>query len=79
MIYIKDINGEFYPNIIDDVRLINNVSGEIQLEDYINLNKFTAYLQDLKNVEYTSLLTTPLEFGLKNTYNNTMITLEISY
>lgn len=69
-------------NIIDitngDVRYINSVSAEMQREDYINLNGFMAYLQDLSKTEDTSLMQKPLVFGLKNKYNLNTVTLNVN-
>jgi hypothetical protein len=76
---LKKIQGEFLPNVIDDIRLITSVSGEIQQEDYINLNGFIAYLQNFSHVELETKLQTPIEFGLPNTYNIETKTLEINY
>ena len=76
---LKNIQGEVYPNVIDSIRYVSSVYGEIQQEDYINLNGFTAFLQNLSRAEETAALKIPLSFGLKDNYNKTMVTLEISY
>ena len=76
---LKNIQGEVYPNVIDSIHYVSSVYGEIQQEDYINLNGFMAFLQNLTRAEETAALQIPLSFGLKDTYNKTMVTLEISY
>jgi|Laugrespbdmm15sd_2_1035082.scaffolds.fasta_scaffold123008_2 hypothetical protein len=76
---LKNVQGEVYPNIIDNVKYVSSIYGEIQQEDYINLNGFMAFLQNLTRAEETAALQIPLSFGLKDTYNKTMVTLEISY
>ena len=76
---IKNIQGEALPNVIDNVNYISKITGEIQREDYINLNGFVGYLQNLTRTEETAALVKPLSFGLTNTYNKTIVTLEISY
>lgn len=76
---LKKVQGEILTNTIGDVNLITSVSGEIQQEDYINLNGFVAYLQNFYRVELAFELVTPMEFGLPNTYNIETKTLEISY
>lgn len=76
---LKKVQGEILTNTIGDVNLITSVSGEIQQEDYINLNGFVAYLQNFSRVELATELITPMEFGLPNTYNIETKTLEISY
>ena len=76
---LKSIQGNIVENIMGDVNYVIGVSGEAQLEDYINLNGFVAYLQNFSRVRTLTELQTPLEFGLKNTYNIEMSTLEISY
>jgi hypothetical protein len=76
---IRNIQGEVLTNIVADIRYISNITGEIQREDYINLNGFIGYLQNLTRAEETSALTIPQSFGLPNSYNKTMVTLEINY
>jgi len=76
---LKKVQGEILTNTIGDVNLITSVSGEIQQEDYINLNGFVAYLQNFYRVELAVELVTPMEFGLPNIYNIETKTLEISY
>jgi hypothetical protein len=77
--FIKNIQGEVLTNVIDDIRYISNVTAEIQREDYINLNGFVGYLQNLTRAEETTALIIPQSFGLSNSYNKTMVTLEINY
>lgn len=76
---IKNIQGEVLTNVVGDVRYISNITGEIQREDYINLNGFIGYLQNLTRAEETAALNIPQSFGLKDSYNKTMVTLEINY
>ena len=76
---VKKIEGNIYDVISDDVILLKSVTGELQQEDYINMNGFIAYLQNLTRTEFTSRLPVPNAFGLKNRYNIPVITLNISY
>ncbi len=76
---LKKVQGEILTNTIGDVMLITSVTGEIQQEDYINLNGFVAYLQNFSRIELATELIPPMEFGLPNTYNIETQTLEISY
>lgn len=76
---IRNIQGEVLTNVVDDIRYISNVTGEIQREGYINLNGFVGYLQNLTRAEETAALIIPQSFGLPNSYNKTMVTLEINY
>lgn len=76
---IKKVEGELFDNPIGDVKYIKTVTGEIQVEDYINLNGFMGFLQNLSRVEETTSLIIPINFGLKNNHNKPMITLEINY
>mgnify|MGYP000149196136 CR=1 FL=1 len=78
-ILIKNIQGEILTNVIDNVCYVSSVSGEIQREDYINLNGFTAYLQNLSRAEETAALIIPTLFGLTNQFNTKINTLEINY
>lgn len=76
---VKKIEGEIIDNIIGDVNFIGSVYGEIQQEDYINLNNFVAYLQNFSKVTEVKELTKPINFGLENRYNLQTNTIEISY
>ena len=76
---IKNITAELLPYYTSNLYFVTTLVGEVQGEDYINLNGFIAYLQNFKQVEYLEYLEKPLTFGLKNQYNLATITLEISY
>jgi hypothetical protein len=76
---LKKVEGEILTHVIGDVRFVTSVSGQIQQEDFINLNGFVAYLQNLSRTEFTAALIKPMEFGLKNENNIETITLDISY
>lgn len=76
---VKNITGSILDNFTGSVTLLGTVSGQIQFEDYINMDGFTAYLQNFTQVNYVQILQKPLAFGLKNQYNLPTITLEISY
>jgi hypothetical protein len=79
IILLKNITGEILGNYEDTVPYISNISGEIQLEDYINLPGFTGLMQNFSRAEYTSALVVPYYFGLANQFNKAVITLEINY
>jgi hypothetical protein len=76
---IRKIQGEVLPYITNSVIYVPDIVGVLQQEDYINLYGFTAYLQDLKQTEITQSLTIPENFGLPNTSNLQMVTIEIDY
>jgi hypothetical protein len=76
---LKKVQGEILTNVIGDVRFVTSVYGQIQGEDFINLNGFVAYLQNFSRIEETAELLVPMEFGLPNTYNIETKTLEINY
>jgi hypothetical protein len=76
---VKNIQGNIVENIMGDIHYVKSISGEIQQEDYINLNGFVAFLQNFSKVMSVTKMQTPTEFGLPNTYNMEMNTLEISY
>lgn len=76
---IRNIQGDAYPNVVDNINYLSTISGEVQREDYINLNGFVGFLQNLTKTEETAALSIPSSFGLANTYNKTIVTLEISY
>jgi len=76
---IKKIESDLINDITNDVLLVKSVIGEIQEEDYVNMNGFVAYLQDFSKIEKTSELTKPLSYGLKNKYNLQIKTLNIDY
>ena len=78
-ILIKKVEGLIQPNIIGDVIYLKSVNGQVQREDYVNVNGFTAYLQNMSRMEFTQLLQKPISFGLKNSNSIPSTTLEISY
>jgi len=76
---LKNIQGQIHTNINGDARLVKRVYSLIQQEDYININGFIAFLQNLSKTEVTSSIVKPLNFGLVNKYNMEIITLDINY
>jgi len=76
---LKNVEGKIVDNYKTNVTYMSSVSGEVQQEDYINLGGFVAYLQNLTEVQVTSRLSKPLTFGLKNTRNLEVVTLNIDY
>ena len=76
---IRNIQGEIHSSPIGETILVKSIVGSIQLEDYIVMNGFVAYLQNLTRTEYTKSLDKPLTYGLPNNYNTPMVTLEINY
>jgi hypothetical protein len=76
---LKNIQGNVVENIMGSVIYVKGVTGEVQKEDYINLNGFVAYLQNFSRVRTLTELQAPSQFGLKNNYNVEINTLEISY
>lgn len=76
---IRNIQGETHPNVVDNINYLSTISGEVQREDYVNLNGFVGFLQNLTKAEETAVLSITSSFGLANTYNKTIVTLEISY
>jgi hypothetical protein len=78
-ILIQQIKGEILKNVVDNILYVSTIKGDIQKEDYINLNGLVAYVQNLSNTEETYSLNKPINFGLVDTYNKTVITLEINY
>jgi hypothetical protein len=76
---VRNIEGQAYLVTTGNVTAFKSISGEIQQEDYINLNGYVAYLQNLTKAEYTEAMIKPSLFGLVNRYNVPMVTLEINY
>jgi len=76
---IKNIEGFYTTETSGSVRLSNGISGQLQQEDYVNLNGFVAYLQNLSKTEVTEGLTTPLSVGPLRRYNREVLTLDINY
>lgn len=76
---IKKIEGVIFDNPIGDVKNITNITGQVQYDDYINLNGHIAFLQNLSKVQDSYMLISPVNFGLKNTFNLEIQTIEISY
>lgn len=79
-ILITEIRAEILDTFTGELYFFSNLSGQVQGEDYIELGAFIAYLQNLTKVEdEVETLSKQLNFGLKNQYNVTEVTLEISY
>lgn len=76
---IKSTQGIVYDNNTSNVVYVKSIEGEIQREDYINVYGLVAYLQNLTKSEETELLVKPLSFGLKNSKNIPVRTLNINY
>lgn len=76
---INNIEGKIHTVTYGDTYAYKSISGEMQQEDFINLNGFVAYLQNFTRIETTENLNNPMNFGLKNSYNIPMITLETTY
>ena len=76
---IRKIEANVKPYLTGNVFYVTSITGVIQEEDYINLYGYVAYLQNLKQTEYTEGLIMPLTYGLKNQNNVPMITLQMDY
>jgi hypothetical protein len=76
---ITKIEARVLDNFTGSVYIFNNLSGQVQFEDYVNMNGFVAYLQNFTKVGFVQTLTKPSFFGLKNQYNLPTISLQISY
>lgn len=76
---VKQIEGSVDSGLSSNTFLVKEVTGAIQQEDYINVTSFIAYLQNFTHCEYTSGLSIPSPFGLNNSFQKQVQTLNISY
>lgn len=76
---IIKISASILEPLLGNTYFFSQITGAVQGEDYIDLPKFVAYLQNFTQVYSYETLSKPLTFGLKNQYNLPTITLEISY
>jgi hypothetical protein len=76
---IRQVKGSVLGYITGNVTYFSSIVGVIQQEDYVNLQGYTALLQNLINTEYTHSLVMPIKYGLVNSNNIPMVTLEIDY
>lgn len=76
---ITKIEAKVLDNFVGSVYIFSNLTGQVQFEDYVNLNGFVAYLQNFTKVGFVQNLPKPQLFGLKNQYNLPTVTLQISY
>lgn len=76
---LKNITGNLTVEYSTEINYVSVLTGEIQLEDYINLNGIICYLQNLTQTEYTEAMAKPLLYGLPNNHRLKVETLEISY
>jgi hypothetical protein len=49
---LKNITGNLSVEYSTEINYVNVLTGEIQLEDYINLNGIIGYLQNLTQTEF---------------------------
>jgi len=78
-ILLKSVKSNVLDSYVGNLYFVSAIQASLQLDDYINVNGFIAYLQNYQYVESVTKLDKPIEFGLKNQYNLPTITLEISY
>lgn len=76
---IQNISAEILDNFVGEVVIFKPIIGQIQGEDYINMNGLICYLQNLIKTDFTEALFKPTNFGLHKTNNVQSYTLEISY
>jgi hypothetical protein len=76
---VTKVEGKVLDNFVGGIYVFSNLSGQVQFEDYIELNGFIAYLQNFTQVGYVEKLVKPLNFGLKTQFNLPTQTLSISY
>lgn len=74
---IKKIEGQIFNETIGTTQLLQSITGQVQQEDYVDLNGFIAYLQNLSKTQDTYLLINPVNFGLKS--KNRRVEIQISY
>jgi len=78
-ILFRNISANILDHFVSEVVIFKPIIGQVQGEDYINMNGFIAYLQDFTRAEYTKCLIKPTLFGLQKTNNSEEYTIEISY
>lgn len=76
---VKKIEGGVDSGISSNTYFVKEVTGFVQQEDYINVSSFVAYLQNFSQCELTNGLLKPQLFGLNNSFNKQVRTLNISY
>ena len=76
---IQNIEGNFITEIKGELAYVKNIESDIQLEDYINIYAFTAFLQNLSQTPKTSRLNKPLMFGYALPLGITQKNIEINY
>ena len=76
---VKNITVDFQETLKDDVSLSNDIQVEYADGDYQKVVGFIGFFQDYTQVEESSELPTPVNFGLGVNKNKTFIKLNISY
>jgi hypothetical protein len=76
---INNIEGQIYTVNTGVIRTFKKISGEIQREDFIDLNDLKYFTQNFSKIQNTESLLNPLNFGLKNINNIPTVNLEINY
>jgi hypothetical protein len=76
---INKIECVLVDNNTDNVSLFNTIECIYFGDDFINTINLVAFVQNLDEVDETSSLQNPLNYGLVNLYNKKMVTLNINY
>lgn len=76
---IQNISAEIFDNFIGSVKTFRPIIGQVQGEDYINMNGLICYLQNLTKTDFTQALSKPKFIGLQKTNNIQSYSIEISY
>lgn len=78
-VLFRKIEASLLDNFISEVSIITNIEALVKFEDYIQLNAFTAYLQNFTRAERVTFFKRQINFGLINTLSLPVTTLEIDY
>lgn len=74
---VKKIGGELLDYNEGEVIFINNLKGEIGVDDFVSVGKLIAFTQNFSHVNETVDFLKETNYGLKNNTNYKL--LEISY
>ena len=75
---LKNIVGSANETILDNVRVIRCVAGEVGVGDYFKIYGVTAFLQDFTNTYEFTIYLPRISYGMNRESNN-IIELNISY
>ena len=75
---VRSITGTIYVPEVGITNLTKQIEGQVGSGDYFKVFGLTVIQQDFSRVEESVTYNTPLRFGVINTFDKTMVNIEIN-